>query len=303
MEAAAREKVRQKSSRRHPKDGRPHAARPARYGAGEPRAGDRAAPRGLRKGDGRRAHGRRESAPQDPARRGEEAAEARAAAPRDDARAGEAREDLRPLPRRVLDAGRRSRTRIPPGPGRRVRAADARRAGRLAGDPSAHGAGDGEPDLAAPLRPRNRADPQRVRLPRAAAVQSRADRLAGLRIRGARIQPEGDASAPHEVRRVSAVGRAGLAEGSGKQPVRTDEPSPARRGSDPRQPALRQRSAEPGDGRPSVFPPVPADILGARAAGPSAPIRRIMPAGASTSSRGAISASRSSRSSTRPTAT
>ena len=90
------------------------------------------------------------------------------------------------------------------GPGQR-----SPRPGRLADravEP-ARAPGDGQPDLAAPLRPRARRDAQRLRHARAPADASRSARLAGLAVRRGRLVDQGDAPTDHALGRLPAVGR------------------------------------------------------------------------------------------------
>ena len=130
--------------------------------------------------------------------------------------------DARPAPRqsqparatRSSRACRRSWARLAPtfanGPGKRRALADwlTDRA------QPADGPRDGQPALAVPLRPRHRADAQRLRQARRAADPSRAARLAGRRAHGRRLAAQADAPADHALERLPDVvagdaGRAG----------------------------------------------------------------------------------------------
>ena len=180
-------------------------------------------------------------------------------------RRGRARRRRRPIcsagassPRRGPRSRRRSRRCLrPDGRRRPTIAPTARSTGRrtaladwlVAARPSADGAGDGQPALAASLRPGARRHAQRLRHDGRRADPSRAARLAGDRARRAGLEPEGDAPADRHERDLPAVVAADA--GRARRPTprttllwRHDRHAARRRG-DPRRPARRLGPAQP----------------------------------------------------------
>ena len=99
---------------------------------------------------------------------------------------------------------------------------------------------------------------QRLRRTWRAADKPRAPRLAGRAVRGVGLVGQGDAPAHHAVVGLSAEQprrRRCAGQGPGEPPLRTNEPPPARRRSDPRQPAGGRRPARRAARRDLVFGP------------------------------------------------
>ena len=115
------------------------------------------------------------------------------------------------------------------------------------------GAGDRQPALAAPLRPRDRRHAQRLRQAGRTPHASRAARLAGGRADPRRLAAQADPQAHHDQRRLHAGGR-------GRFGARRRRPrqhaalapvaAPARGRGDPRRDARRRRHARHDDVRP-----------------------------------------------------
>ena len=131
---------------------------------------------------------------------------------------------------------------------------------------SLDGPGDGQPDLAAPLRPGDRPVGQRFRLQGDAADPSRIARLAGQRVRRPRVVAQGDASPDRDLERLPDVLPArpqGPGERPRERPTLAVRPPEARgRGGprlDPR--CLRQPQRRRRSGGPSIYPKIQREVL------------------------------------------
>ena len=174
----------------------------------------------------------------------------------------------------------------------------------------ADGPGDGQPDLAVSLRPRDRADAQRLRRAGRAGHAPRAARLAGRRAHGRRLAAQADAPADRALERLPDV-VAGRRRRAGRRPGESlvlavpDAPAHRRGGSrlDPGRQRRRStsRPADRASIRRSRAKSWPASRCRARDGRPRRPTRP--PGGASTSTSSGRSWSRSWRPTTRPTPT
>ena len=119
------------------------------------------------------------------------------------------------------------------------------------------GAGDGQPDLAAPLRQADRADALGLRPPRHAADPPRAARMAGRRLPRLGLVDQGDAPADHALGDLPARLRArlgGRRDRHRQRLVLAVRPPPARRRGPARQPARPGRQPQARPARPAPVP-------------------------------------------------
>ena len=131
----------------------------------------------------------------------------------------------------------------------------------------------GQPALAIPLRPGHRADAQRLRPAGRAGLASGAARLAGRRVHGGRLADQAHAPADPALERLPHV-VAGNARAAGQRPGQSlvlavpDAPA-GRRGGARLDPRGQRHALNDKAGGPSVYPPIPREVL----AGQSVPGR------------------------------